>query len=247
MIIKLQSISYTKNALSYCELGGCLLYSNLCFGKHQDIYLQMKEYESYNENCKKKTFHIKMRIAPEDKGKLTTNDWLTIAKKYAHKIGFENNPYAIYIHAENTEKENIHIVASRIQHNNLAVSDSFTHYKNLDFSRAIEKEYGLRKVERKLDSFKKKQIFQSSDKRVQNIADCIEKSIDISDDMSDFIFHLLQMGIKTKKGRGITFVDKEGVHIKGSRIHRNYSLKGIEKRLSTPKKVVQKNKGRSIS
>lgn len=114
MITKLQSISYTKNALAYCELGGDLLYSNSCFGNHQDIYLQMKEHELLNEHCKKKTFHIKIRIAPEDKGKLNTNDWIDITKKYAQKIGFSDNPYAIYIHEEGTEKEHIHIVASRI-------------------------------------------------------------------------------------------------------------------------------------
>lgn len=218
--------------MAYCERGGELIYSNLCFGKHEDIFLQMKQQEALNSRCEKKTFHIKMRIAPEDKGKLSTNDWLSIAKSYANKIGFKNNLYAIYIHKEGSSSEHIHIVSTRIKNNNLAVSDSYTHYKNLDFCREVEIKYNLKKVKRVLETIKEGVVFQSSAKRTENISTAIEEAIEISDNMNDFIFHLLNRGIKLKKGRGITFIDKDGVHIKGSKINRKYSLKGIEKMFS---------------
>ena len=123
MIAKLQSISYTSNALSYCEKGGELLISNKCLGNASQIFEQMKEMEKRNDRCEKKAFHIKIRIAPEDKGKLNNQDWIDISEGYAKKIGFQNNMYATYIHEEGSEKEHIHIVASRIMDNNLAVPD----------------------------------------------------------------------------------------------------------------------------
>ncbi len=40
------------------------------------------------------------------------------------------------------------------------------------------------------------------------------------------------MKVKIKKGRGISFIDEDGVSFKGSKIDRKYSLKGIEKTFS---------------
>ncbi|MDD7915477.1 relaxase/mobilization nuclease domain-containing protein [Polaribacter ponticola] len=233
MITKLQSINYGANALSYCERGGEILTSNRCFGSAQDINSQMKTHELLNDRCKKKTFHIKIRSAPEDKGKLNTNDWITISKLYANKIGFQYNPYAVYIHEEGTDKEHIHIVASRVMDNNLAVSDSYTHYKNLDFSREIERRYKLRELESKVDKAKKNEIFVSTDKRLLRLKESIFKALSMSDNIDDLKFYLKnESNIKTRIGRGISFIDADGIKIKGSAIDRKLSLKGIEKTLS---------------
>lgn len=232
MIVNLQSISYLKNALSYCERGGELITSNLCIGSSVDIASQMEDNNSFNDKCLKNAFHIKIRIAPEDIGKLNTQDWIDISDDYAHKIGFQNNMFAVYIHEENTDKEHIHIVASRIKSDNLAVRDNYTHYKNMDFCRDIEKKYKLRQVKRVLEKVKNKEVFIKDDKRIKPLEQKIELAINQSDSFDDFIFHLNNSGIKTKKGRGIGFTDEKGVYFKGSDINRKYSLKGIEKLLS---------------
>lgn len=232
MITKLQSINYTENALLYCEKGGELLTANKCFGNANDIYKQMKQKEDMNDRCTKKSFHIKMRAAPEDKGKLTNQDWIDIAKQYAVKIGFEKNMFAVYIHEPNTEKEHIHIVSSRIGDTNLAVPNNFTHYKSQDFSRTIEKQYDLRTVNRKLEKLKINQEFIPNNKYVSNFKEAIFSAINMSDSMEDVVFHLKNQNIKTKIGRGITFIDAKGIHKKGSEIDRKLSLKGIEKLLS---------------
>jgi len=242
MIAKLQSIAYTNNALAYCERGGEILTTNECLGNANQIAEQMKNSEKFNDRCINKSFHIKIRLAPEDKGKLNSKDWIDISKDYSKKIGFENNPYAVFIHEEGSEKEHIHIVASRIMSNNLAVQDSYTHYKNLDFCRKIEKKYNLRKVERKLEKFKAQEIFTSTDKRTTNLKEEIFSAINISDSMEDVVFHLKNQNIKTKIGRGISFIDKNGVHKKGSEIDRKLSLKGIEKLLSYKSQEKQFNK-----
>ncbi|MBO3097614.1 relaxase/mobilization nuclease domain-containing protein [Gelidibacter pelagius] len=245
MIAKLQSISYTSNALLYCEKGGQLLTSNECLGNGNQIYAQMKELENRNDRCVKKAFHIKIRIAPEDKGKLNSQNWIDISKAYANKIGFQKNMYAVYIHEEGTEKEHIHIVASRIMENNLAVPDNYTHYKNLDFCRDIEKEYELRKVERKLEKIKIQEEFIPTDKRSVDLKEAIFSAISVSDSIEDVVFHLKNQQIKTKIGRGISFVDRNGVSKKGSEIDRKLSLKGIETLLSYNHQELTFNKSRS--
>ncbi|MDD7914094.1 relaxase/mobilization nuclease domain-containing protein [Polaribacter ponticola] len=159
----------------------------------------------------KKTFHIKMRIAPEDKGILNNQNWIDISKSYAKKIGFENNLYAVYIHMENTDKEHIHIVASRIKKNNLAVRDNYTHYKNMDFARMVEQKYKLRKVKRRLEAIRKEEDFISQDKRTILLKDKILKAVTFSDNLDDLIFILKNQNIKVKVGRGISFTDENGI------------------------------------
>ena len=242
MIAKLESIAYLQNALDYCERGGELIASNKCIGNSTEINSQIERNNALNDRCVKNTFHIKIRIAPEDKGKLNTQDWIDISNDYAKMIGFKENPYAVYMHEEGTNKEHIHIVASRIQSNNLAVEDSFTHYKNMDFCREIEKKYKLRQVKRVLEAIKKQEIFIKNDKRIAPLKEKIASAINQSDSFEDFEFHLKNMGVKTKKGRGIGFIDEKGVYIKGSAINRKYSLKGIEKLFSYEEQEKQINK-----
>ena len=74
MIAKLESISYLQNALAYCERGGELITSNKCIGNSSQINSQMVRNNAFNDRCIKNTFPIKIRIAPEDKGKLNTQD-----------------------------------------------------------------------------------------------------------------------------------------------------------------------------
>ena len=232
MIAKLQSISYLSNALNYCDRGGTLLHTNQCFGGTSDINLQMVKHNRFNDKCLKNTFHVKIRIAPEDIKKLNTQDWIDISIDYANKIGFSNNPFAVYIHEEDTEKEHIHIIASRIKSDNKAVKDNYTHYKNMDFCRHIEGKYNLRQVKRVLESIKKKELFVKEDIRLITLDKKIKMALNQSDDIDDFVFHLKNMGIITTIGRGITFKDDKGVNFKGSEINRNYSLSGIKKLLT---------------
>ena len=242
MIVKLESISYGKNALAYCERGGEVLYTNKCLGNSSQIYEQMKIQGRFNDRCIKRFFHIKMRQAPEDKGKLSNQDWIDIAEDYAQKIGFQNNLYAVYIHEQNTEKTHCHLVCMRIGDNNLAVRDDHTHYKNMDWSRKIEARYHLRRVDRRLEKFKAQEKFISTDAKVQDLKEEIFAAIKMSDSMEDLIFHLENRGIKTKIGRGISFT-KNGIRKKGSHIDRKFSLKGIEKILRYKEQEKRFNKG----
>jgi len=232
MITVLQSISYTENALNYCEKGGEVLHTHKCLGNAKDVYRQMKRQESYNTRCFKKSFHIKIRIAPEDKGKLSNQDWIDIGEQYAQKIGFQDNLYAVYVHEEGTDREHIHMVASRIGDDNLAVSDSYTHFKSQDFSREIEKKYNLRRVKRKLECIKQDIEFVLDNSHTAEFKTKITAAIEISDSLEDFVFHLENQGVRTKIGRGISFINSKGVKKKGSQIDRKFSLSKIKQQLT---------------
>ncbi|WP_405377514.1 relaxase/mobilization nuclease domain-containing protein [Nonlabens sp. Asnod3-A02] len=231
MIAKLASISYCKNALVYCEKGGELLTTNKSLGNAKQIYDQMQLNNSSNDKCINHTFHVKIRIAPEDKGKLNSQDWIDISSSYAKKIGFNNNPFAVYIHKEATEDEHIHIVSSRIKSNNTSVSDSFTHYKNMDWCREIERKYKLRQVARVLEAYKANELFKSNDSRNQVLLEKVKSAIGQSDNLQDLEFHLKNLKVKVKIGRGISF-KYDGVVTKGSKLGREFSLSGIKKQLS---------------
>lgn len=246
MITKIKSISYLKNALNYCERGGEIIASFHCLGNSSQIFSQINTRHTFNDRCQKNTFHAKIRIAPEDKGILNTQDWIDISNKYAHKIGFNNNPYVVYIHEENTEKEHIHIVGSRINEYNIAISDSFLHYKNLDFCREIEKAYKLRKVSRRLEKLKANEEFIASDYRIDELKKEIFDAIKMSDSVENLINHLKSRNIKTKKGRGISFIDSKGVSRKGSSIDRRLSLSGIIKLIEQKNQNIKSSQGPSI-
>jgi len=230
LIAKTESINFTANALAYCERGGEVLYQNQCFGNAKDLAAQFKERHAYSQSTKP-TYHAKIRIAPEDKGKLNTQEWIDIANKFTEQMGLDKNPYSVFIHEEGSDKEHIHLVGSRLLENNLVASDSYTHFKCMDFCREIEAEYNLRKVRRKLEAFVAGVEFESSDKRLISLRRKVDNAIDFSDSMDDFIFHLKNNGVKTIKSRGISFV-MDGIKVKGSKLGREYSLKNIEKRIN---------------
>ncbi len=230
MLINFMTIGHSKSLLSYCEKGGEIIHSNKSLGDSDQIYLQMKQQEALNTKCMKKTFHASLRIAPEDKGKLSIQDWIDISERFAKKIGFENNIYAVYMHEENTAKEHIHIVATRINDDNKAVDNNYTKYKSMDFSRDIENEYSLRKVTRKLEKIKAKEVFITKDHRTLTLHKIITSEKKKSKDINDLITNLKRKhGIRTKVGKGIYFTDKQGVKKKGSEIHKTLSIKGIHK------------------
>jgi hypothetical protein len=242
MIAKIEAISHTLNALDYCERGGELIYSFNCIGNASEIYKQMESNNSLNDHCKKPTFHAKIRISPEDIGILKTQDFLDIALDYAKTIGFELNPYAVYIHEEGTDKEHIHIVASRIKENNTAVTESYTRYKNLDFCRKIEEKYNLRRVKRVLETVKEQKVFISEDARQFPLVKKIDQAIEYSVTLKDFVFHLEQNVVNVQIGRGIGFTDEKGVYFKGSDLGRDYTLSSITKRLEKQVIIEQANR-----
>ncbi len=240
MIAKLQTISHTANALAYCERGGELLYSNECFGNSNQIFKQMQYQQRLNDRCKKKSFHIKIRAAPSDKGKLSNQDWIKIAMKYAKSLGFSRHQYAVFFHEKATDRQHIHIVCNRIR-NNKAVHNKFTHYKSLEFCRETEKEYKLQKIDRKLEKLKNNEEFISKNSRSNNLKELILKAIDISDSLDDVVHELENQGIKTSISRGISFTDKKGASFKGSSIDRELSLSGIKKKLSYKEQEIRFN------
>lgn len=235
MITEIATIGHGSEALSYCERGGYLLQSSKCLGNANEISKQMKTVGRNNHRCEKKFFHVKIRIASEDKGKLTTQNWIDISENYALKMGFNNNMYATYMHQEATENEHIHIVVARVGENNLAVSDSYSHIKSMDFSRRIEEKYKLRKVKRKLEAIKKNEVFENDNSYVLDMKHIILSTLEKSKNFEEFKEKLGISDITVNTGRGIVFTNAKRIKRKGSAIDRKLSYQKILKVLDDNK------------
>lgn len=133
MIIKILSsaknfsgVNYNekKNDLGESELlcaenfGGLSFQSDL---SRVDYVNYMKAIGSLNPRVKNKQFHAVISV----KGKQGNLDQLVDAGKvYLDKMGYGQNPYLIYHHAD-TANTHIHIISTRVDKNGLKVDDSF--------------------------------------------------------------------------------------------------------------------------
>lgn len=240
MICKVATISHTKNALDYCEKGGELVHSNYVFGSAKDINKDMLELQNRNTRTEKKGLHAIISFNPQDDlTDYTHIEYSEIAEKYAEKHGFSENQYAVYLHQDKAHTH-LHIVANRIGYDNKCVSSSHSYAKNREFSREMEQEYNLIRTNRKKGS---KEIqtdfsyypgadFISEDKRLLKVKELIDRQIPQCKNIKELEVKLLNFGIKTYKGRGISFVDSAGAKFKGSQLGREYSIKGLEKQIS---------------
>lgn len=81
-------------------------------------------------------------ISLADGESLTKEQWKEVIDKYMKDMGYENAPYAAWIHKD-TDNEHVHIVASRVNYDGSLVRTSNDYYKGQKEMRQFEKELGL--------------------------------------------------------------------------------------------------------
>lgn len=77
----------------------------------EDIRLALLSFENYllaNRNTEKPVLHISLSPAPEDR--LSHTQLEELAARYMEKMGYGNQPYIVYKHAD-THNAHIHIVS----------------------------------------------------------------------------------------------------------------------------------------
>lgn len=133
MIIKILSsalnfagINYNerKNDAGKSELLCAVNFGGLSFQTDlvkADYINYMKAIGSLNPRVRNKQFHavisVKGRSMPADK-------LMNVGVQYLEKMGYGNNPYLIYHHAD-TDNTHIHLVSTRVDKNGKKVDDSF--------------------------------------------------------------------------------------------------------------------------
>lgn len=90
----------------------------------------------------KPVFHVSFRPAPEDRA-LSKEEWVAIAHRVVHQLGYDNSPWVAYLHRDSRE-EHIHVVASRVDLDGQRVSDRYEAQRAQALARALERDYGLR-------------------------------------------------------------------------------------------------------
>lgn len=90
--------------------------------------------------------HIPVRT--RDGEQLSREQWLLVADRVRTEMGFENCPWAAYLHNNEHEREgqHLHLVLSRVTFDGKIVSDRFERYRVMEVMRGLERDLGLEPV-----------------------------------------------------------------------------------------------------
>ena len=111
----------------------------------EDIRLALLSFENYllaNRNTEKPVLHISLSPAPEDR--LTDDQLAELADRYMRKMGYGDQPYIAYKHAD-THNAHIHIVSVCVDEQGKKISDSYEHRRSMTACRELEADFGLQR------------------------------------------------------------------------------------------------------
>ena len=94
----------------------------------------------------KPVVHISLNPHPNDR--LTDAELTTIAEEYLARLGYGNQPYAVFKH-EDIDRHHLHIVTLAVDEAGRKIGDSFIRRRSKNITRALEQQYGLHPAERK--------------------------------------------------------------------------------------------------
>lgn len=94
----------------------------------------------------KPVVHISLNPHPDDR--LTDTELAAIAEEYLARLGYGNQPYAVFKH-EDIDRHHLHIVTLCVDEQGKKIGDSFIRRRSKNITRALEQEYGLHTAERK--------------------------------------------------------------------------------------------------
>lgn len=94
----------------------------------------------------KPVVHISLNPHPDDR--LDDTELAAIAKEYLTRLGYGNQPYAVFKH-EDIDRHHLHIVTLSVDETGRKIGDSFLHRRSKNITRALEQQYGLHTAERK--------------------------------------------------------------------------------------------------
>ncbi len=202
-----------------------VLLFNQCFGNTKELIQQFNETSQLNHKLSKPVLHITLSLAPGER--LEKNKLVDLVQDCAILFGFENNQFIAITHND-TGHQHLHIVANRIGFDKKTVSDSNSYQKMSSYCRMMEIKYGLQQV-LSPKKFLPQQLrkIPRTDTRKEAIKKDIQDALLTSKTYSDFEKQMQQKKYQILKARGISFIDKKGVYVKGSEV--GYSLSAIEK------------------
>ena len=194
-----------------------------------EIAKEIEMIQALNNRCKKNLMHVILSFPYKEN--LDNLKMKTITEDFLYAFKTKDYMSISYRHFDRNHPH-VHCVINKIKEDGSVLSDSFSHIRAKKICRKLEQVYQLEKV----SSFKN----ENDNIAINELQNEIDNAIYVSHSLEEMIRILLSKKYKTKKGRGIVFINKEnGTKIKGSAIGRNYSLLNIEKRILQKGKKIE--------
>ena len=103
----------------------------------------IKSFEPYliaNKRTEKPIFHVSLNPSPKDN--LTDEEFREIADKYMKDMGYENQPYVVFKHAD-IDRIHLHVVCVRVDENGKKLDSNFENMRSMRICRQIESDFKL--------------------------------------------------------------------------------------------------------
>jgi hypothetical protein len=182
-------------------------------------------------------------LSAGEKDRLTVAQWQEIADTYIEKMGFQNSPYVVMQHRW-SEKDHIHIVASRVDFDGQVVTEWESKQRAEKVMREVEEKYDLERLPMSRD------VMRSAPKREEyeralrtgepsvkmQLQDLVDHALAGQPTATQFLNRLEAAQVEvvpyirdTGLMTGISF-RLDGEMMKGSNLGRGYSWNALQKR-----------------
>jgi hypothetical protein len=208
---------------------------NQCFGNRQELLSQFREVSRLDPNMSLPVLHISLSFPPRER--LSKGRLVEIAGDCARSLDFDRHQFVTILHKD-TAQQHIHLVANRIGFDRHTFDDSFSYGKIADYCRSAERRLGLvqepgpRRYQTAIQRLSPRKGMRL-DRLRQQIGDALFESMDYP----AFEQSMRQRGYTVFKSRGIAFMDKKKVVIKGSEA--GYPWHAIESALEKKQRLRQ--------
>jgi len=213
-----------------------VLFYNKCFGNKYELASQFRDVEKLSKRVEKPVLHMSLRLAPGEQ--LSKDQLMEIGLECAREFGVADNQYICVLHKD-TKEQHIHIAANRVGFDGKVASDSNNYKRMAALCRRLEKEYQLKEVlSPRAFLSPKERLLPRHDSRKEKLKTDIRQTLEKVHSFGEFERKMQELGYKVIKGRGISFIDKKKVKIKGSEV--GFAWAKIEKILNVKQQLQTK-------
>jgi hypothetical protein len=237
-----------KGCVSYVMYEGATLLEaeGVWAESKQDIIRSFAMQRSGRKEIKQPVGHIPLSFSPEDKGRMTDEFMVQLAKEYMQEMGIRNTQYVIVRH-DNTDNPHLHIVYNRIDNDLKLISVNHDYKRNIKVCKKLKDKYNLTygKGKEKV----KREKLDNPDKVKYKIHDTIKAILPHCTNPNDLKSLLRQSGIETVFKLKLTTNEIEGISFsynniafKGSEVNRKFSYANLRKEFEKNLGMQQKQK-----
>ena len=199
----------------------------------KDMIRSFAMQRSGRKEIKQPVGHIPISFSPEDKGKMTNDFMLQLAKEYMQEMGIKNTQYIIVRH-HNTDNAHLHIVYNRINNDLNLISVNHDYKRNIKTCKKLKDKYNLTYGKGKEKVNREK--LDNPDKVKYYIYDAIKSVLSSCKNPADLRFALQKFNIEidykfkrtTREIEGVSF-RYDNIAFKGSDIDRKFSFGNLKK------------------